>query len=128
IVSPKNASATESFAAEELQRYLREMSGADAKIVHDPPDSTDWLIVANNDKVRPPFLPDNFPPSRQDDGYSITGAANAIVLSGKTDRATLHAVYAFLDSVGCRFLAPQLDHYRGSAEAIPKMPDIRADE
>src|SRR6266508_3639787 len=81
IVSPQNASATEAFAAHELRRYLREMSGIELETVNEIPPSFDWLIVANNDKVAPPALPDNFQKSREEDGFSITGAANAIVLS-----------------------------------------------
>jgi hypothetical protein len=47
---------------------------------------------------------------------------------GQSDGATLRAVYAFLDSIGCRFLAPHLDHYKGSAELVPKVKDLSISE
>ncbi len=43
---------------------------------------------------------------------------------GMTGRSTLYAVYQFLDSAGCSFLAPQFSHYKGSAEVVPHSPDI----
>lgn len=42
-----------------------------------------------------------------------------ILVVGGRGSSTLTAAYRFCEALGCRFLAPTFDHYKGSAEYVP---------
>jgi hypothetical protein len=122
IYSPADASPAEKLAAEEVVRYIHEISGVQLPIVHDR-ERDNLLIVAAEANVGL-RVPGNFVRLDEPDDYNVVAAANGVWICGKTGSSTLNAAYAFLDALGCRFLAPQYDHYRGSAEIVPKAPSI----
>ncbi|HWB54551.1 MAG TPA: DUF4838 domain-containing protein [Tepidisphaeraceae bacterium] len=127
IESPKNATATETFAAEELSRYVKQMSGA--ALPHETGGDGDGnrIIVGNYDHVASLREMVAFPAANDPDGYTIVSTPNAVCIAGATDGATLHAVYVFLDHLGCRFLAPQFEQYDGNAEVIPHSTSLTAE-
>ena len=99
IIIGKNASSTEKFAAEELQRMLRKISGAELKI-----ESTGK--AARNDIVI--GTPSSCPAVKQVENKLNMGAADSqkiaiyaisgnLYLAGNEPRDALYAVYTFLD-------------------------------
>ncbi len=102
LVLPPAPTAAERFAAYELERCLHAMTG-----VH--------LALAGRDEMAPGRrvligraatpLPGH-PLPRSSDGYVVSISGNTIALFGRTDRATLYAVYHFLRELGCRWVMP----------------------
>jgi hypothetical protein len=58
-----------------------------------------------------------------DESFSIAKDGDAVRMVGSNDFMLLAGTYHLLDQLGCRFLAPKFDHYRGSAEVIPESLD-----
>jgi hypothetical protein len=126
IVVPQGASRTVVFAAEELKRYVAEMTGVSLEVREPRASRGHSLIVGNYEQVgRSADLPSRFARSHHPEGYTIVAGADAVWITGQTDGATLRAVYVFLDSLGGRFLSPQFDFYQGAGEVIPKSRTLR---
>jgi len=94
IISPGNASLTESFAAEELQKYLGKITGENFGIKNSKSFTGFSITVANQEM-------DELNLAREE--YVIKAEKNGVVLSGGGDRGTLYAVYDFLEKLGCRW-------------------------
>ena len=104
IVLVENASETEKFAAEELSRYLSEMSGVRLPIVNlsEAKDIKEVIFVGKS-------TPDSIRKSlnlRVEDAYLVDVNNKAISLAGASDRASLYAVYDFLETLGIGFARP----------------------
>jgi hypothetical protein len=110
IVTSASPAPAETLAAEEIARYVRQISGADLK----SPQADAKLVIRIETKQPAVETP------LGDDRYTVTTGDNGITISGSNPRATLVGAYRFLDALGCRFLAPQYAHYDGSAEIVPK--------
>jgi hypothetical protein len=118
-VSP-NDIPTERFAAQELAKYLKQMSGAELE-VKKLDGQGPWILIA----CRSVPATDSPMSGTNADAYEITRhSTGSISITGATGRAVLRGVYAFLEGIGCRFLAPQLELYRGSGEVVPKLETI----
>jgi len=105
IVVPASATATERFAARELQDYLLEICGA--KLPIEPETSAGrgprlWIGATSPGKeVRPALA------ARDPEAFLVRTLGEDLLLVGATDRATLYAVYDFLEQeLGCRWLGP----------------------
>lgn len=84
------------FAAEELQRYVHLMSGAE-------------LPLAAG-KVRGPVIVLSTSTSfDQEDAFSLQTAGERLLLTGASPRAVLFAVYMLLEKLGCGFCVPGED-------------------
>ncbi|MBI4026612.1 MAG: DUF4838 domain-containing protein [Verrucomicrobia bacterium] len=102
----KNAEEPERFAAEELSRYLHQISGARLPIEIKSPRSHVIQIEATLK-------------AKQTDAFTIQTRANKLLLGGASSRAALHAVYTFLeDQLGCGWIKPGDDQ-------IPEMDEVR---
>ena len=104
IVVGADAIAPERHAAEELQYFLREISGAHLAIVADNvPLARNEIIVGDNKHL--------FGTGVQRDcsklgseGFCIQTAGGSLVIAGGKPRGTLYGVYTFLeDYLGCRW-------------------------
>src|SRR5688500_946282 len=122
IVSRAKPSPAEALAAAELAKYVRLMSGATLNVQAGGELPAKAIIVCNEEGLQQ--LAKDVKSEAEDDGYEIVSRDGRIFLIGGTPRSTLYATYRFLDALGCRFLAPQLAHYEGSAEIIPKKPSL----
>ncbi|MDQ3439912.1 MAG: DUF4838 domain-containing protein, partial [Planctomycetota bacterium] len=60
--------------------------------------------------------------------FSIHVRADSITVNGASGRGLLFGTYRLLDAIGCRFLAPQYDHYKDSAEIIPRTTTLTVKE
>ena len=106
IVVPQKPSPTVEYAAEELQRFLEESTGARLPIITEK-----WLIV------RPSILIGPCNRTRKaglleqaaglsEDGVIIRTLGKNIALLGQNERGNLYSVYVFLEKyLGVRFLA-----------------------
>ncbi len=118
IFTNAKPSPQEALAADELAKYLKQMSGAELKVQRGGPMPRAAITVMEKAMLKPD---ESFAGG---DGYAIAANGKQILIGGDGPRGVLHGAYAFLDSLGCRFLAPQYDHYRGAAEVIPKKQTI----
>lgn len=119
IVVAEKASPSTRYAAEELQRFLREMSGAQLPIVTDAAPLADHeILVGKNDH----FYPANISvevAGLGKEGYVIRVTDRHVVIAGGEPRGTLYGVYGLLeDHLGCRWFTP-------SVSRIPKSPTLK---
>jgi len=107
IVIDRDASPVVRFAASELQKYIKEISGAELRVTHDAPAGgvicvgPSATLGAEMEELGRELR------GRGEDGYLIRGAGKRIVLVGNSARATLYAVYRFLEKqLDCGWCAP----------------------
>jgi hypothetical protein len=110
IHTDHDASPAVKFAAEEIRRYIEVISGARLVISDDKDVDFGRFIMLGQGQSSP--------------GISITTHDDFIRIIGGSDVEIMAATYRFLDLLGCRFLAPQFDHYHGTAEVIPQKTTI----
>jgi hypothetical protein len=95
------------FAAEELQKYLKQISGAELPITAGDKSET-VILVAEGKSLEGDLdaLRDRLA-GRGDDGYLLRSLGKRLVLVGNSPRATLYAVYHLLEKhLGCGWCAP----------------------
>ena len=120
VVSP-SASSAELFAAEELATYLSIMgktafnvqtsSGVASIFVGAAVSKTDSLCFSNFEIKEP-------------EQYGIYTLGKNIVLTGGDSRGVTYSVYAFLQQLGCRWIAPDYVFFEGSSRHIPSFSDL----
>ncbi len=122
IVIPSQSTKIEKHAAEELQKYLQEISGAKLEIINDEnPESQFEILVGRNNRLEKLGLKINYN-SLELDGYTIRTIGDKLVIVGGTKKGTLYGVYAFLDEfLGCKMYTPD-------AIYIPKNSNITIPE
>ena len=122
IVTGKDPSATVELAAGELARYIEKISGTRLRILPEAGErQARRRVIELRLKSGGKGLERLNRIDPADDAYGIEVSGDGgILLEGATGRALLYAVYHFLERLGCRFLAPQLDFYAGSAEIVPR--------
>lgn len=105
IVLPDGAGAAERFAAEELQGYLRRISGASLAIVSESQASDRPRVLVGRTRAAEAVLIDLRKEDR--DAFAVRRVGRDLVLVGASDRGTLYAVYDLLErDLGCRWPAP----------------------
>lgn len=114
IVLPASASEPRRYAASQLASYLERLSRA--KFETQPAPATSRQIVFQTGGELGVEL--------GGDAYAIALRDEKLVLAGDTDCAILFAVYDLLERLGCRWLAPQFDFYKGDTEVIPSVPEL----
>ena len=119
IVSNPQAPPPERFAAQELQKYIRLISGAELRISEDrSAPKAIWVggVAGGSDPL----------PGKGEDAYLIRIAADKISLTGNSPRATLYSVYRFLEKyLGCGWLTPGDDEVPRENEI--SLPDTAED-
>lgn len=107
IVIGQDPSPSESYAADELQRFLQEISGAQLPIVSDrEPLADQEILVGKSNRFESLNLDVDWE-SFGDEGYRIETIGDRLILAGSEKRGTLYAVYGFLEEfLGCRWYAP----------------------
>lgn len=120
VVVPQKASAAETFAAGELSRYLKDISGASF-----PNAGKGRPFIAACVATRLPKLAPNvaFPPV-DGESYGLFVRGGNIFLVGGTDRSVLYAVYDFLQQLGCKWVAPDFEFYEGKSRSIPRTSNL----
>ena len=130
IIIGEKATEVEEFAALELQKYIQQISGATLPIRKDSENVEGNLVLIgskqNNTKIS--GLGNEIPISSQypgEDGFIIKTVGNNLILAGSNNRGTLYSVYAFLESLGCRWFS--LLESQHDWEIIPEKETIHLD-
>jgi len=110
IVRNGQAPTPEQFAAQELQKYIRLISGVELRIVERPGGpKVIWVGQAAGSAEQ---LKD-----RGEDSYLIRVAGGNVYLTGATPRSTLYSVYHFLEKyLGCGWIVPGDEYIPRSVE------------
>jgi hypothetical protein len=120
IVVGADATVVERYAADELARFLRQVTGGEFKVNDSSANSESRLLVGAGAArlADAQFSTDDL----GNEGIVIRTAGNDLILAGGRPRGTLYAVYTFLDEqVGIRWWSP-------SATFVPSRPDLRFDK
>jgi len=108
ICVSEKASPSEKHAAEELQKFIEEMSGARLPILADAENPEGDLVLVGNSKLFQP-LDSRIPFERLgSEGFVLRTAGNRVLIVGGRQRGTMYGVYTFLEKLGCRWFARDL--------------------
>ncbi|MFN3422941.1 MAG: alpha-glucuronidase family glycosyl hydrolase, partial [Armatimonadota bacterium] len=118
IVVPANAIPSESYAAEELQRYLERIGNVKLPIVTDSEPMTEHeILLGDNAHLRKLRLRVDFT-KLGTDGFVLRTHRNYLIIAGGRPRGTLYGVYALLEEkLGVRWFTPEV-------EFVPKMERV----
>lgn len=107
IVIPSTPTQNEKQAADVLQRYLLQMSGAALPVLAaDQHRSKYEIVLGLNDRVDELGLKIDFN-SLGEDGFAIMTDSLRIIIAGGSDKGTLYGVYSFLEKyLDCRMYSP----------------------
>lgn len=117
ILLDEKASATERFAAQELQEYFEKITGAKLPIAADPGKSP-FIAVGEIAGIDVPSRYEG------DDAFRIRTIGPNIAIRGAIPRGTLYAIYDFLERLGCWFFSPEIKAMKGHSEYIPRKPSL----
>ncbi|MCW5932821.1 MAG: DUF4838 domain-containing protein [Fimbriimonadia bacterium] len=122
IVRPAQAIPSEMHAAQELQAFLKQISGAELPILTDaqPMPKRALLLGSQDTNAHIKKLRVNLPLKELgEDGIVIRSSGDHLILGGGRPRGTLYAVYTFLEeTLGCRW-------YTSDESFIPSKRAIR---
>ena len=124
IVYGAGAAHTEQLAAQELQSYLRQITGVLLPLTTDSaPARTAEIIVGKTNRAADAQIAR---PVADEDSYTIALQGETLLIAGGETRGTLYGVYDFLqDFFGCRFFTPSLELVpQQRVAAIPKNANI----
>jgi hypothetical protein len=107
-------SESQSFAASELARYIKAMTGAELK--NSPEAKAGRRIIFQTGKSLGLKL--------GPDDYALAIREGNVILAADTGRACLFATYDLLERLGCRWLAPEFSFYNGQGEFVPKKSEL----
>ncbi len=118
IVIPSAATSHEVKAANVLQKYLLEISGAALPVITaDQHRSPYEIILGQNDRLDDLALKINLN-ALQEDGFIIKTDSLRLIIAGGIEKGTLYGVYTFLEKyLGCRMYSPKV-------KIIPKQKRI----
>jgi len=118
VVIPENCIPSVKYASEELQRFIKEMSGAELPIITDAePMKGKEIILGKNKRLNDLNINISWD-DLGEEGYNIIVMEDKIIIAGGEPRGTLYGVYGLLeDHLGCRWFATNVSR-------IPKMQTI----
>jgi hypothetical protein len=118
IALDKNASESEKWAANELQKWLKEASGVSFPIEDlDKPFSGPQIILGFSDLTRKKSAQDA--PADSYEGYHYMNSGGDILIFGGKQRGTMYGVLAFLENeLGCRWYTP-------GYSVVPKRAELK---
>ena len=118
IVPSANASPIEIFAGQELQGYITQSSGGFLPMSNPNEPLLEKRIYLGRKAVERLGLTLD-ETKLGSDGFIIKTIGDRIAIAGWTPTGTLYGVYAFLEGIGCRWLAPGVN-----GEVIPIKSNI----
>lgn len=112
IVIHESADRVTRFAADELKKYLRGVSGAGFIIRRmralPSPDMPCLILGAGQWESQLGLRLDSR--GNTFDGFLIGFRGHQVLIRGHNSRSTLYGVYAVLEDLGCRFVEPGIEH------------------
>lgn len=121
IIKGTNCSPSEATAANELQKYIRQISGATLEVFNDTAGVRvrEILVGKTNREGAGSYIVDRM--ALGDEGFTVMVTGEKLVIAGGELRGTLYGVYNFLEqNLGCRWFMPSL-------EAIPQNSTVKID-
>jgi hypothetical protein len=115
IVIAPDASLSERHGAEELQKFLQQISGARLPLTAEPQPK--MILVGDSPALRKLNLAIPFAELGAE-GFAIQTAGPHLVIAGGRLRGTMYGVYSLLEKLGCRWFTPEVSR-------IPKTHSIR---
>ena len=128
IYVSEHASTLEKFGANELQKYIDQISGVKLTIrINDGAELAHGIFIGEElARVFGVNISDKYPGL---DGLVIKTIKGNVVLAGGEGRGTLYAVYELLEEIGCRWYAPNFAFYDSAGgEYVPKLRTIHLPE
>lgn len=121
IVVGADAPPSTRYAAEELQRFLGEMTGAEFAIVPDTePLRENDIVLGCNAHLGRATRNDKLYAQLGNESYVIENTGRNLIIAGGEPRGTLYGVYGLLEDVyGCKWFTPNVSR-------IPKLPTLKA--
>lgn len=117
IVVSRGAPPAERHAAAELQKFLREISGASLPVADDGRRVRGPLVLVGRSSALRRIAPDLPPPDLGPEGFVIASRGPHLVIAGGGPRGTLYGVYEFLEGLGCRW-------FTSDVTRIPKLRTV----
>lgn len=126
----KNPSEAARKAADELQLFIKRISGVQLPIAAEPDVAYPVKILVGQSAAKSEAnamgikIPSGLNYKFDDEGYVVAGVKNTLILAGNETEpymGTYYAVYDYLHSLGCRWYMPG-----AFGEVIPKMSTIKA--
>ena len=106
IVIPDKPDPVISCAAQELQHFLREMSGAELPIMPESRAGSGPALLLGPSRRAMKAVPQGWRSGLKEDGVFIKTVGQDVVLLGQNERGQLYGVYVLLERyLGVRFLA-----------------------
>jgi hypothetical protein len=105
IVIAPDASPSERHGAEDLQKFLEEMSGARLPITSEP--QLRMVLVGNSPALETLNLRISFA-DLGTEGFTLKTSGPHVVIAGGRVRGSMYGVYAFLEKLGCRWFTPEV--------------------
>ena len=121
IVIPPDADETLQFAAEELRKYLKEITGARLPVKSAFSAGNPFIRI----DVKSLDVTDMPPSGVGHDAFAIRTEGDDLFIDGINRRSALFGVYHFLEILGCRWIAPDFFYYDGHHETIPRKPELK---
>ncbi|MEB2361765.1 MAG: DUF4838 domain-containing protein [Bryobacteraceae bacterium] len=118
IVIAPDASASERHGAEELQKFLEEISGARLPVTTE--SRSNMVLVGRSPALNKLKLSIDFD-DLGPEGFALKTAGKHLVIAGGRLRGTMYGVYSFLEKLGCRWFTPEVSR-------IPKMRTVSVRE
>jgi hypothetical protein len=118
IVTAANPPASTRYAAEELQRFVQQISGVRLPIVADTEPAADHeILVGRSNRLEVSGVKIDMPALGRE-GYVLRTAGQRLAIVGGEPRGTLYGVYGLLeDHFGCRWFTPEIAR-------IPRQPTL----
>jgi hypothetical protein len=117
ICIAESASPSERHGAEELQKFLGEISGARLPIVTDADKPAGDLVLVGDGKCVAKLATSIPFATLGDEGFVLRTEGRNLIIAGGRQRGTLYGIYAFLEKLGCRWFTPEIG-------VIPKMATV----
>lgn len=97
IVVAAGSSETDNIAAGELQRWLKEITGAELPIVNAPTDTAQVKIFLGRHFAKPRYA-DDLKALAGSDGYAVRTEGKNIHIFGSIPKGTLNGVFSFIEN------------------------------
>ena len=115
IITPKNPTITDKYAAERLKYYLDEITGGDIQILDDSSQAEYEICVGATNRSTDDFS------LTADGSYVIKSDADTLIINGAGNKGTINGVYAFLEKYcGCHW-------YEADVIVIPENSNLSVD-
>lgn len=108
IIIPEASSPSTRYAAEELQRFIKESTGAELPIYTDAEPASPREILLGNARLAELGIAVDFD-ALGAEGYLVRTVDERLIIAGSGVRGALYGAYDFLErELGCRWFTPEV--------------------